>query len=421
MLNENCPPSPEISYEESDLEKRPSEKMCLTDKLFLDNYNFAANMCKLWGDGFNTLYEYSNIDLHRKFGKFWNVVGQTIDVNDRGWHSSYEIETNIGKDLLLNFTPERSAKESKKARLHLGPRSGHQVGQLLNWQHGNDIIEVDKEESKDTIILALDKMVPEKKYTLEDSFRRANQSIDYLIKKYDIQSIALFGYCQGGWQTYGAVAGRAVSDHSNPEIVKHLATFGAPSDFHGEGSDLDKYKHPNIENMSRLVAQINGGYIPGTFNIAGFNVLNNFEFFVPSGFIDLFKNIDNESYCKRFIDMRAWYFNPKGMREEYFVDGAQKKLFGENSLLNGKLNYQGKPIKVENIKSDRVDITHGKKRDNITSEEQARGIIPYLVNVPEVEVHGLNQGHIGIYVSRNSTPIMKNIIHISDEILDKYV
>ena len=117
-------------------------------------------------------------------------------------------------------------------------------------------------------------------------------------------------------------------------------------------------------------------------------------------YIDLFANIQNQSYLDRAEEFARWYETPLDLPGVYYLQ-AVEWLFKENRLAKGKFVALGKTLSLKDITIP-VYMLAG-EADDITPAAQVFNAEKYLGTQPNKMIKKLAPGgHIGLFMGRKT-------------------
>jgi polyhydroxyalkanoate synthase len=224
-----------------------------------------------------------------------------------------------------------------------------------------------------------------------------NNAVDTVRERSGLDTITLFGVCQGGTfsMMYAAL---------HPEKVKNLVTLVAPVDF-----DTDKgLLHVWAKSLDADKIVDYYGIVPGDFLNVGFLLTDPFRTMIDK-YVGLFERLEcepgdtacdlrNEETLKNFLRMEKWIFDSPDQAGEayrqFIKDCYQKNLLIKNEMVLGGKRIDLKHITMpllnvmaefDHLVPNDASIPLG---DAVSSKDKATLVFP--------------TGHIGIFVGSKS-------------------
>tara|TARA_B100000609_G_C17221543_1_gene440441 strand:- start:2362 stop:3435 length:1074 start_codon:yes stop_codon:yes gene_type:complete len=226
------------------------------------------------------------------------------------------------------------------------------------------------------------------KETLDDALDYVLQCIDELGGK-----VRLVGLCQGGWMSLilAAVA---------PEKVESLVLAAAPVDFHADPGPVNimaRYIYPMA--FYKWLVMMGGGVMRGELISRGFDSMRPFERYVLK-YLDLYANVDNEEYLKRFKRLDVWYGIPQNIPGLAYLR-IVRELFKENRLVKGTFTYRDQTVDLSRVNMPTHLLTGA--RDHITKAGQLLAAADHISTPSEkCYTYEADAGHVGVFMSKKA-------------------
>ncbi|MCX9074804.1 MAG: class III poly(R)-hydroxyalkanoic acid synthase subunit PhaC [Candidatus Methanoperedens sp.] len=224
-----------------------------------------------------------------------------------------------------------------------------------------------------------------------------NNAVDKIKERSGLDTITLFGVCQGG--TFSVMYAAL-----HPEKIKNLVTLVSPVNF-----DTDKgllHIWARSLDVDKIVDYY--GIVPGDFLNAGFLLTDPFRLMIDK-YVGLFEKIEcetddgqcelrNEETVKNFLRMEKWIFDSPDQAGEtfrqFFKDCYQKNLLIKNKMVIGKTTVDLKKISMPllNVMAE---------FDHLVPNEASKPLND-AVSSSDKEMLVFPTGHIGIFVGSRS-------------------
>ncbi|HLB71490.1 MAG TPA: class III poly(R)-hydroxyalkanoic acid synthase subunit PhaC [Candidatus Methanoperedens sp.] len=224
-----------------------------------------------------------------------------------------------------------------------------------------------------------------------------NNAVDKIKQRSGLDTITLFGVCQGG--TFSVMYAAL-----HPEKIKNLVTLVSPVNF-----DTDKgllHIWARSLDVDKIVDYY--GIVPGDFLNAGFLLTDPFRLMIDK-YVGLFEKIEcetddgqcelrNEETVKNFLRMEKWIFDSPDQAGEtfrqFFKDCYQKNLLIKNKMVIGKTTVDLKKISMPllNVMAE---------FDHLVPNEASKPLND-AVSSSDKEMLVFPTGHIGIFVGSRS-------------------
>lgn len=223
--------------------------------------------------------------------------------------------------------------------------------------------------------------------TLEDYIcGYMNECVDFIRRRNHLNSITLFGICQGG--TFCIVYSSLF-----PEKVKNLVTVVTPFDFDTDEGLLNIWARSM--DVDELVDAF--GNIPGSFLNAAFLLLNPFRLMFHK-YVDFLEHLEDKDFVSNFIRMERWIFDSPDQAGEAFRQFI-KDFYQKNLLAKNRLYIGGRKVDLNNIKMPVLNVFA--EYDHLVPPSSSR---PFTEAIPSTDKETLSfsTGHIGIFVGSRS-------------------
>lgn len=215
------------------------------------------------------------------------------------------------------------------------------------------------------------------------------------------EQVDIAACCQGGWLS-------SIFTALHPERVRKLALFAAPINTRtGCGNRIEEYCSSISMPTHRFIVGAHGGIQPGLFQWLAFAAMAPTQIFYGR-YIDLYSHIVNGRLdaVKKWESVNNWYDSPNNLAGVWFLD-ALENHFSKNKLYNGTWTVCDKIVDLSKITCP-VFVFAGED-DDITSSEQARGI---LDKVSSTEKHFINfpgAGHTRVFTGQKELSIFSSM------------
>ncbi|MHC4662369.1 MAG: class III poly(R)-hydroxyalkanoic acid synthase subunit PhaC [Planctomycetota bacterium] len=213
-----------------------------------------------------------------------------------------------------------------------------------------------------------------------------NNCVDFIREKHGIDTVTLFGICQGG--TFSMIYSSLY-----PEKVKNLITMVTPMDFHTDKGLLNIWS--NYMDIDKMVDTY--GNIPGDFMNAGFLLMNPFRLMFDK-YLNFLENLDDKDFISNFIRMEKWIFDSPDQAGEAFRKFL-KDMYQHNKLVKGEFELDGRKVDLKNIKIPLLNVFA--RWDHLVPPPCSENIAE-AVGSKDKTTHSFKTGHIGMFTGSRS-------------------
>ena len=339
-------------------------------------------------------------DELRSYSEKFGVLLEGLSKQDSEFEEGYsEREVILKKNKLTLY--HYLAPSKKTEQKHVQKKSKTPV--LIVYALVNRPTILDLEENRSAIakmldhgqdIYLIDWGYPDKfdsQLGLDDYINdQLHHCIKTICQNHSIQSLNLFGVCQGGTLSlcYSSLY---------PDFVKNLITMVTPVDFHTRDDTLSQWvRYVDIDLMVSTL-----GNIPGSILSNAFLSLKPFQLQLKK-YLDLIESTalteDNSDRLSNFLLMERWIFDCPDQAGEAFQQYVQG-CYQNNQLVKGELSIAGKAVNLEKLQMPILNVYAD--QDHIVPPQASRGLngLTSSADYQEISVIG---GHIGIFVSPKS-------------------
>ena len=215
--------------------------------------------------------------------------------------------------------------------------------------------------------------------------RYLDGAVQYLSRSRRAPRLNLLGVCQGGTFSLCYCA-------LHPRRVANLVTMVTPVDFQTPTDLLSKWaRRLDMESIRRA------GNLPGVALTALFLSLRPFRL-MHQKYVALLDQAHDASALDTFRRMESWIFDSP---DQAATAAAQfvHWFYQENRLVRGKLEIGGQRVDLRKIRQPVLNIYA--EQDHIVPPVASRALRQYIGSTDYTEL-GVDTGHIGMYVSRQS-------------------
>lgn len=348
-------------------------------------FDAAASIATGWADYLHGVLRRgaTPLEVAQDMVTWWEAVNTKVEPN---WATPFRVDHEWDVARLLDFS---DADAPVLPTLILPPQAGHastivdytstqsQVGTALHY--GLDRLFVLEwksatEQTKDT--------------TIEDYIAILDETVERLGGR-----VNLVGDCQGGWLA-------AIYAALHPDAVNSLAIGAAPIDFHAGYSAIhdwtEAFRSAGELAAYRAMVALGGGVYAGQNQVSGFKMME------PAGQIqrqmDLWANIDDPDYVKRYRDFATWFEWDQDMAGTFYL-WVVEHLFMNNELVKGTLTVGGETVDLGKITAP-LYLLAG-TNDHITPPEQVWALAEHA-GTPAKDIHSrfFEAGHLGLFMGR---------------------
>ena len=343
----------------------------------------------LWPFAFFVGLEGAGLHILKDNIKFLEEIDKTqIKKPEPTWATKNKILLDIHTMNLRDF----STKSRGMYTLILPPYAGH-TSIIADFHKGQSLVETLMAHGVERICITEWKSATlrMKDYDIDMYLRELNTSVD------DLGGVVnLIGLCQGGWLA-------AMYSARFPKKINSLVLAGAPIDTSAGRTKIKRYAHTfPMEFYEELVA-LGGGVLKGKFMLQGFKNMHPQKQYFDK-FVELYENIDDPKYVKRFETFERWYEHTIDLPGKWYLQ-VIKELFKENRLFRGNFIGLGKKLNLRDIRCP-VYLLAGQK-DDITPRDQVFNAEKCLGTAKSKIVKDLAPGgHIGLFMG--SRPLREN-------------
>jgi polyhydroxyalkanoate synthase len=211
--------------------------------------------------------------------------------------------------------------------------------------------------------------------------------VDVILKRHQIRSLHLVGYCMGGTMS-------TIFTARNSDLVKTLTIMAAPIDFDaGQAESLVTFwsKRDNFDVDSLVDAF---GNVPATFLQASFQMMKPVQNFY-SKYITFFDKLDDDKFIENYFAMEKWTGDNIPVSGETFREFV-KKLYQRNELMKGEFKLGDELVDLSKITCPLQILTAS--ADHLVPPCQSEGL-KTKVGSKDIKCRTLDAGHIGLSVS----------------------
>jgi polyhydroxyalkanoate synthase len=316
-------------------------------------------------------------------------------------------------DVTIGTAPKELVYQEDKLRLYryeARVKNPHKRPLLISYALVNRYFVADLQEDRSLVRNLLDQGMdvyliewgdpaPQDKYITIDDYVHGylNNCVDFIRESHGLETINLFGICQGGTLAtcYSALY---------PEKVQTLTLTVTPIDFHAGKNEL-KPEHGLLFTWGQ---GIDVDLLVDAYGNVPAELLN-FSFLIVKPFAlnfgkyaDMIEMLDDEKAMMNFLRMEKWlYDGPDSAGEAYrqFI----KDFLQANKLIKNELEIGGRHVDLGNLKMPILNIYA--KHDHLVPPPctVALGKMVGTDDYTELEIPA---GHIGIYVGGKSQQML---------------
>ena len=233
------------------------------------------------------------------------------DIEQPGWRSENEVIAESEAFALRCFTENREGTPI----LILGPQAGHHTC-LVDYAPPDQSLVSHCVEHSGRPVYAIE-------WKNADATRRY-ETIDHLIAQTNFCTdliggkINIIGLCQGGWQAL-------LYTILFPHKVASLVVGGAPIDATAGGGHVQDMAQTLPMSFYEWMVILRSGIMRGHNIMAGFKSREAYKRYVGD-YLNLYDNIDDPTFVKRFKTFRTWYDNPQDLAGAWYLQAVQGHL-----------------------------------------------------------------------------------------------
>jgi poly(3-hydroxyalkanoate) synthetase len=293
-----------------------------------------------------------------------------------------------------------SGDPSKTKTLIIPPQAGHS-SHIADYDKNQSIVESTlQQRGGDVFCIEWLSCTQERKHeSIRDLVSQVHECV--LL----IGQCHLIGLCQGGWLSaiYASIDGwRIIS----------LTCIAAPIDFHGEGGIIYDTCTKFGIGVYRHFVTLDAGIMTGRNMLLGWKMMNYVDRFIID-YLKVFNTLGDDEKIKKIHRFRTWYENTQDLAGTWYLE-AVERLFINNELIKETFDIGGKIIKLRNIDCPIAMIAGGS--DDITLGSHLFALGKY-VSTGSDKIYSQvieKTGHIGVFISSKSQPIIKESIRFID-------
>ena len=336
--------------------------------------------------------------------KFLKVVDETlIERPEPEWATKNKVRIELDTLRLRDF----SKKQAKGGiyTLILAPYAGH-TSQIADYDKGQSLVETFRENGIDKVAVTDWKSATQetKDYNIDNYLHSVDACVD------ELGGVAnLVGLCQGGWlgTMYAA---------RFPKKVNTLTLAGSPIDTDADDGQIKEYAHTHPLSFYEELVAMGNGVLKGEFMLRGFKNMHPGKQYIEK-YVELYKNIDNPEYVKKFEKFESWYEYTIDLPGRFYLQ-VVKELFKENKLAKGEFIGLKKRLNLKDIKCP-LYLLAG-ERDDITPVEQVLNAEKYVgTDKKDIQKDIADGGHIGLFMGHK--PLEENWPRIVEWIKKYYL
>jgi len=200
----------------------------------------------------------------------------------------------------------------------------------------------------------------------------------------------VFGQCLGG--TMATILAAV-----DPSLFASLGNLTAPISFHDEGMLSAWSRAPFFDAHAFAEAF---GNVPSWITQPSFQILKPFG--QPTKILRLWQNLGNPQFLDFFRCLETWINDTVAIPKGFYVDLIDK-LYRQNALVEGRLNYEGRDVVIEEIELPLLTICA--TEDHIVPPESAR-VIHDRAQSEDKRLEVIAGGHIGVVVGGRGRKIL---------------
>jgi polyhydroxyalkanoate depolymerase len=298
------------------------------------------------------------------------------------WTTTNKVRIELDTLRLRDFS-ERSNKD-QIFTLILAPYAGH-TSQIADYDHRQSLVETFQKSGIDNTAVTDWKSATQetKNYDIDNYLKSVNECVEELGGV-----VNLVGLCQGGW--LGAMYAARY-----PERVNTLTLAGSPIDTDAGDGQIKKLAHTFPMSFYEELVAMGGGVPKGEYMLKGFKNMNPGKQYFEK-YEELYRNIDDEEYRKKFEKFESWYEYTIDLPGGFYLQVVEE-LFKENKLVKGEFVGLGRKLNLKDIECP-VYLLAG-ERDDITPPEQVFNAEKYLgTEKKEIQKELADGGHIGLFM-----------------------
>lgn len=301
------------------------------------------------------------------------------------WTTPNKIESTRPNAILRNFSNQNSSPDFPI--LILPPQAGHH-SKIVDYAPDQSLVQAGLKKGASVYAIEWLGATPERKgENMDDLVESVDAAVDLVNKKG--YKTNLIGVCSSGYLA-------AVNTALSPKKIGSLTCAVSPLDFEAGNGKIKEYAKLPTEFTEYLIA-LGGGNMPGIFISNGFKSLDIYEKVIKVN-AELFQNIDDEEYVKRFQDFRNWNDWTQDIPGALYRQ-LKKELFVENRLIKGEFEVKGQ--KVDLSRTECPVILFAGEKDDITHPDQVLNAKDSFGSAPVKVIKG-PFGHIGAFNSHKA-------------------
>jgi poly(3-hydroxybutyrate) depolymerase len=266
----------------------------------------------------------------------------------------------------------------------LPPQSGHHSS-ICDYSQNNSLVRTFLKNGINSLYAIEWKSATSERAseTLEDLMLHTHACVSSLDRK-----VNMVGLCQGGWQA-------AMYTALFADSVNSLVLAGAPIDAHADGGKIQEALQRFPSEFYKWLVQCGGGLYRGKYQLMAFKMMNPYDRFFGD-YLELYLNIDDAKYLKRYHEFRNWYEFVIDIPGKWYLEIVDQ-LFRNNSLINSGMELFGKSVNLKNINCPLLLIAGSK--DDITLPNQVFNTEKH-VSTPKNRIRKFlaDSGHIGLFM-----------------------
>lgn len=328
------------------------------------------------------------LELAERNLDFLSAVVHTLVVRPRpDWPTRHALRLELRTLRLLDFS-QRSPHSTAAATLILPPYAGH-ASTIADFHKGQSLVETFLERGGDPLFVVDWKGATRemKDFDIDTYLADVNVCIDEIGPP-----VNLVGLCQGGW--LGAMVAARF-----PGKVRTLVVAGAPIDTDAGETPIKDYAHTLPMSFYERLVELGGGVLKGSFMLQGFKGMHPDKQYIEK-YADLYENIDDPDYVRRFEDFERWYEATIDLPGKWYLQ-VIAELFKANRFYKGEFVALGRRLALSDVTCPAYLLAG--EDDDITPREQVFNAA-HRIGTPKAHlVRALAPGgHIGLFMGRSA-------------------
>lgn len=327
----------------------------------------------------------TRLDSLRKNVAFVETIHRTqVRRSAPQWSTPNEIRLALHTLQLREF----SRRADGPFTVVVAPYAGHS-STIADFQKGQSLVETLLDHGLGRLCVTDWRSAAEatKNYDIDNYLAELNVCVDDLGG-----SVNLIGLCQGGWLS-------AMYAARFPAKVRTLVLAGAPIDTDAGEGPVKNYAHTLPTAFYERLVELGGGMLKGEFMLTGFKSMHPDAQYVAK-FRDLYHNIDDPEYRRRFEEFERWYEHTLDLPGAWYLQ-VITQLFKQNRLVKGEFVGLGRQLKLKDVTCP-VYLLAG-EADDVTPREQVFNAADYLGTPGTRIIKEITPGgHIGLFMGKET-------------------